>query len=539
VGFTFGFASPVFGQKAERIAPLLEGLGDNHYSISTDSREAQRYFDQGLILAYGFNHAEAERSFREAARLDPDCAMCYWGIALVLGPNINAAMGAESAPKAYEAIQKALELAPQATKKERDFIEALAKRYAATPVEDRKTLDVAYADAMREVKRRFPEDLDGATLFVEALMDLHPWDYWTEEGKPQPWTPEILSNLESVLERAPNHPLAIHLYIHAVEASDKPQRGEPYADRLRNLVPGAGHLVHMPSHIYIRIGRYHDASVANERAIQSDQSYITQCHAQGIYPLAYMPHNDHFLWYSAMMEGRSAVSIRAARDTASKSDPQMMRDPLWAPLMQHFYLIPLYGLTRFGKWDEILKESNPAADLPYPTGVWHYARGMAFVGKGRLEEAAQELERLRVSATDPSLKAMRIWGINTPASLLQIASEVLAGELAAKQGDYERAIVHLETAVDMEDRLIYIEPPNWHYPVQHSLGAVLLEAGRPAAAEKVYREDLRKNPENGWSLFGLAQSLRSRGQTDEAVQVEQRFEKAWAWADVKLKSSRF
>lgn len=521
-------------QESERLAPLLEGIGRYSYPISTDSAQAQRYFDQGLMLSYGFNHAEAERSFREAVRLDPDCAMCYWGAALVLGPNINAPMKAEAVPRAYEAISKALELAPKATEKERALINALARRYAASPPENRFPLDQAYAGAMREVAHRFPDDVDVATLFAEALMDLHPWNYWTKKGTPHTWTPEVVTTLESVLQRAPGHQGAIHFYIHIVEASSEPQRAERYADRLNSTTPGTSHLAHMPSHIYLRVGRYHDASLANERALQVDQAYITECHSQGIYPLGYMPHNSHFLWYTAMMEGRSDLSMMAARKTAAQVDKNMMHEPFLGPLMQHFSLVPLYGLVRFGQWDAILQVPRPAQHLLYSAGVWHYARGMAFVGKGQLEGARNELQKLKTIAATPSLDQQRVWDINTTASLLQIASEVLFGKLAQKQGEYERAIEHFRKAVDLQDALIYNEPPDWYYPVRLSLGSALLEANRPAEAESVYREDLRRNPKSGWSLFGLTQSLLGQDKTAEAAQAQEEFEKAWLWADVKL-----
>jgi len=532
VVFAMSFAVPAFAQESERLAPLLKGMGRHHYPISTDSPEAQRFFDQGLLLSYGFNHAEAERSFREAARLDPDCAMCYWGIALVLGPNINAPMAPEAVPKANEAIQKALELAPQAAEKERALINALAKRYAETPPKDRSPLDAAYADAMREVAKRYPEDVDIASLFAESLLDLHPWNYWTKEGTPHPWTPEILTTLESVLDRAPEHQGALHFYIHATEASSEPQKGEAAADRLSKLVPGTSHLAHMPSHTYIRIGRYHDASLANLRALSMDQVYIAECHAQGLYPLAYMPHNSHFLWYAATMKGRSALATEAARETA-RVDKTMFRHAAMGPLMQHFSLMPLYNSVRFGKWDEILAESKPADDLLYSVGVWHYARGMAFIAKGQSEKAAAELEQLDTIAANPVVMKQKVWDVNTVGSILGIASEVLTGELAATAGDHESAIQHLQAAVRSEDEQTYIEPPDWYYPVRQSLGAVLLEAGRPADAERVYREDLRRNPENGWSLYGLAESLRRQGKTEDAARVRERFERAWAFADVE------
>lgn len=525
-------------QSTKHTAPLFNNLGNYHHPISTSVPLAQRYFDQGLILTYGFNHAEAARSFREAAKLDPNCAMCNWGIALVLGPNINAAMDTEVVSEAWQAIQNAIALSKTANEHEKAYIQALAKRYSVEAAEDRSTLDVAYAAAMRDLAQRYPDDLDAATLFAEALMDTSPWKYWTEDGEPTPDAHDILATLESVIERNPNHPGANHLYIHAVEASPHPERGIASADRLAKLVPGSGHLVHMPSHIYIRVGRYHDSAIANQRAIEIDQDYVTQCHAPGIYPLAYIPHNHHFLWASATMEGQSEVAIDAARHVAAMVNRVMMRKPEYETL-QHYYSIPLYALTRFGKWDEILAEAAPAEDLKYPTGVWHYARGSAFVAKGQLQDAARELEQLQAIASDSSLENFKIWGINATQSLLQIASEVLTGELAAKQGDYEKAIAHLETAVNLEGKLNYDEPETWHYPVRQSLGAVLLEANRPAEAEQVYREDLKRHPENGWSLFGLAQSLGMQDKTEEAQAVEKRFEQAWKDADVTLIASRF
>ena len=520
-----------------RRAPLFNNLGNHHHPISTRSKLAQRYFDQGFILTYGFNHAEAARSFQEAAKLDPNCAMCFWGVALVLGPNINAAMDAEVVPEAWEALQQAIALSEHANAKEKAYIQALAKRYSAKPVADRKPLDAAYANAMRAIAKQYPDDLDAATLFAEALMDKSPWSYWTKEGQPKPETSELLAILDSVLTKNPHHPGANHLYIHAVEAGH-PELGIAAADRLRNLVPGSGHLVHMPSHIYIRVGRYHDAAIANEQAIAADASYATQCHAQGLYPLGYMPHNYHFLAASATMEGRSQVAIASARQVATMADTQKMREPGFGTL-QHFYVMPLYALTRFGRWEEVLQEPAPAEDLQYPTGVWHYARGISLTAKGDLSAAQQELSQLQAIATDPALETVTVWDINTTSNLLQIASKVLAGELAAKQGKYEQAIKHLQAAADLEAQLNYDEPETWPNPVRHSLGAVLLKANRPAAAEKVYWEDLRQHPENGWSLFGLVQSLQAQSNTAAAKAAQKRFEQAWQYADITLIASRF
>ena len=523
---------------AERTAPLLEGLGDLHWPVSTDSELAQRYFDQALTLAYGFNHLEAERSFREAARLDDDCAICFWGAALVLGPNINDPVPTpEREVQAFETLREASARLQQASDKERALVEALQTRYAATPPSDRSSLDLAYAEAMRSVARRFPDDLQIQTLFAEAMMDTMPWAYWTEDAQPKPLTQEVFDTLDFVLERDPDHPGANHFYIHAVE-QEQPERGVKPADNLRRVVPGAGHLVHMPSHIYIRVGRYHDGSLANELAIEADNDYVTQCRAQGIYPVAYVPHNHHFLWATTTMEGRSADALAAARHTAQHVDRSLIREPDMG-MLQHFSAIPYYALVRFGKWEEILREPAPDADLLYPTAVWHYARGIAYARERKLEEATQELRQVRTIAADSRLKEIRIWGLNPTSSLAKIATAVLQGEIAAARNNIKTAVAQLRKAIAIEDGLIYGEPPDWFYPVRQNLGAILLEAGRPRAAEKVYRADLARFPDNGWSLFGLAQSLRAQGKTKEADDVQRRFEIAWQHADVEITASRF
>lgn len=524
--------SPI--ESTEPTARLFANLGNYHHPISTNIPLAQRYFDQGLILAYGFNHAEAKRSFLEAARLDPNCAMCYWGVALVLGPNINASMDAEAVPEAWNAIHTASKLSQNTSDKEKAYIQALAQRYSSKPVEDRSALDVAYVNAMREVKQRYPKDLDAATLFAEGIMDTMPWNYWTEDGKPNLGTPELLATLESVLKRNPNHIGANHFYIHAVEAK-RHELGIAAADRLANLVPGSAHLLHMPSHIYIQVGRYHDAVVANQRAIATDEEYATQRSVSGFYRMAYMVHNHYFLWYAAMMAGESKVAIQAARYTAMMTDTKSMREP-WGGTMQHYYSLPLYAFAKFGMWDKILAQPAPPVDLIYPTGVWHYTRGMAFTAKGQLEKAARELEQLNAIAAEKAPDKTKLWEVNL--KILQNASQVLAGELATKQGNYEQAIAHLKTAIQLDDDLKG-DPPLWYSPVRQSFGAILLEVGRKAEAEQMYREDLKIYPNNGWSLYGLAQSLQVQGKTKEAQEVQQRFEKAWKYADVKLTASRF
>jgi tetratricopeptide (TPR) repeat protein len=516
---------------------LFKNLGNYNHPISSNNSLTQRYFNQGLILAYGFNHAEAVRSFQEAAKRDPNCAMCYWGIALVLGPNINAPMEVDALPKAWQALQKAIALSQNASEAEKAYIQALAKRYPPQWVEDRKPHDLDYAKAMREVAQRYRDDLDAATLFAEALMDTTPWDYWDENGNPKPEGKEIMATLESVLQRNPNHPGANHLYIHAVE-KERPELGIASADRLMKLVPDSGHLVHMASHIYIRVGRYHDAVVSNQRGIEADKAYLaSRNNVSGMYPLAYMPHNHHFLWFGALMTGQSKLALQAAHHTA-KVDPQLMRSPELAGSLQHYYTIPLYTLTRFGKWNEILKTPAPEADLKYPMGVWHYTRGMALVGKGRTEQAVRELEKLRAIAAEPSLAEIKIWGFNSTASILNLASEVLAGEIAAKQENYQVAIAHLKKAVSLEDALVYTEPADWYQPTRQTLGAILLKANRPAEAEQVYREELKIYPNNGWSLYGLAKSLRSQRKVQQAKAVQTQFKEAWKYADVSIQASR-
>jgi tetratricopeptide (TPR) repeat protein len=528
--------------ETEKTAPLLEGMGEFHREISTKSPEAQKFFDQGMVLAWGFNHAEANRSFLEAARLDPDCAICYWGAAWVLGPNINAKMDSADAPRAWEHLQKAVALKGKAKDWEQAWIGALEKRYVAENPEDRAKLDQAFADELRGVVKKFPDDVDTRALLAEALMDLHPWDYWDlKKKKAQPWTGEILKTIEGVLATNEKHVAANHLYIHAVEASpNDAKRAEASADRLRDLVPGAGHLVHMPSHIYIRLGRYADGSTANEAAIKADQAYLTQCRSQGIYPLAYHPHNFHFLWATASFEGRSEKAIDAAKQVASKVPPDKMACHGWGTL-QHYHVIPLYAYARFGKWDELLAAPKPEASLIYPTAVWHYARGLAHVGKNQLPEAEKELEEVRKLASEkkPELKKVTIWDINSSYALIQIAAKVLAGELAARKGDSAAAIKELEGALELEASLNYDEPADWYYPVRHALGAVYLEAKKAKDAERVYREDLEFYPENGFALFGLKQALEMQKKTADAAAVDARFKKAWAAADHQLATSRY
>jgi tetratricopeptide (TPR) repeat protein len=516
------------------LAPRLQNLGHHTFPVTTKSKQAQSFVNQGVNLAYGFNHAEAGRAFREAARLDPNCAMAYWGQALVLGPNINVGMAPADEPMAYELAQKAVALKARASPRERAYIDAVARRYSGK-AEDRAARDRAYADAMGELVRRYPADLDAATMYAEALMDLRPWNYWMRDGGAYAETGEIIASLEKVLARKPDHPGATHYYIHALEATKNPEKAEAAADRLLKLMPGAGHMVHMPSHIYQRVGRYADAAASNEAAIRADEDYISQCRAQGIYPMAYYPHNIHFLWYAATAEGRSQVAIDAARKTASKVSDEMLDQ---VPVLGGFRIVPYYALTRFGKWDEMLAEPAPAERYLFLRGTWHYARGLALLGKGQREEAEKELAEVHRIAADPALN-YTLFSPNKAASIFAVAPEVLAGELSARRKDYETAIAHLDRAVRLEDSLVYTEPDEWHYPARQALGAVLLEAGRAREAETVYWDDLRRHSDNGWSLFGLVQALRAQGKPEEAARVQARFDKAWARADVKLTASRF
>lgn len=515
------------------IAPRLQKLGNHKFPVSTRNAQAQLFMNQGLNLSYAFNHAEAGRAYREAARRDPNLAMAFWGEALALGPNINAPMDPANEPKALEAIQKAIALKAKATPREQALIDALKFRYSGRG-EDRRANDVAYADAMRKVHLQFPDDQDIAMLYVESVMDLRPWGYWTRDGTPYERTPEIVALTETVIARNPQHPGALHLYIHLMEAYE-PYKAEPAADRLLTLMPAAGHLVHMPAHIYQRVGRYADAARSNELAIAADEDYISQCRAQGLYPMAYYPHNLHFLWFAATADGRSAMAIGAARKTASRVDDETLKA---VPLLAGFRVVPYYALTRFGKWDEMLREPEPPATTPYLRGMWHYARGTAFLGKGQTDSAAQEFAKLDEIMPDKSLD-QPLFSPNTGRMVLTIAREVLAGEIAAAKKDYDPAIAHLERAVRLEDALVYTEPSEFHYPPRHALGAVLLEANRPAEAETVYWEDLKRNRENGWALFGLMQALKAEGKSEDAALIEARFKKAWGRADIKLTSSRF
>jgi tetratricopeptide (TPR) repeat protein len=515
--------------------PLYPDLGDHHVSITTSVSLAQQYFDQGMRLLYGFNHGEAIRSFTRAAQLDTNCAMCYWGVAYAYGPHVNAGMDSAAGIAAYEALQQARSRLPHGSPREQAYIGALATRYAPVPPAARAALDSAYAASMGEVVRRYPDDLDAATLYAEALMDVRPWNYWDKKtGEPYPGTREIVAQLERVLRADPRHPGACHYYIHAVEAV-APEKAVPCAERLAALMPGAGHVVHMPAHIYIRVGRYADAIAANEHAVHADQVFIEGQKPQGLYPLAYYPHNHHFLAFAAMLAGKSALAIEAAKRTVATTPVEAAKQvPFLEPYVHYHYLT----LVTFGRWDELLAMPLPPAKLAYSRGMAQYARGVALAATRRFAEAQAALDTLRQIAGSGT-RGYASAGWTTPSTNLQIATHALLGEIAARRGALEEGIVHFRQAMNIEDDQLYTEPPDWYYPIRHSLGAVLLRAGRAVEAERLYREDLKRFPENGWSLFGLAQALREQGKSAAAADVAARFARAWAGADVTLTASRF
>jgi tetratricopeptide (TPR) repeat protein len=507
--------------------PLYDDLGQHHYQISTEVPRAQQFFDQGLRLTYAFNHAEAIRAFKEAARLDPDCAICYWGIALAYGPNINAPMDSASGVEAYRALERAGSVADGASPSERELIEALGHRYAEVPLADRASLDLAYANAMGEVAGQYPDDADIATLSAEARMTTRPWNYWAKSGEPHPGTANMVATLERVIARNPDHPGACHYYIHAVEAVE-PEKAVACAERLAQLMPGAGHLVHMPGHIYIRVGRWDDAIQANHHAVHADQGYIADQGPSGVYPIAYYPHNYHFLAFAAAMVGRSSEAIEAARAVVENVPVEVARQvPPVEPLTVYHHLT----LLTFGRWDEVLSTPAPPSDLRFATGMVTYAQGVAHAAKGSWPQAEAALDSVRGISSEPHGELNQ--------ALLQIAAHSLAGEIAFRGNRLAEAEQHFRAAMQVEDALLYIEPPSWYFPARHSLGAVLMRAGQVEEAERIYREDLQRFPENGWSLYGLQASLEAQGRTEAAKEAARRFEKSWHAADVELAASRF
>jgi len=512
--------------------PLFEGLGNHGRKITTSSAQAQRYFDQGLSFLYAFNHDEAIRSFQRATELDPHAAMAWWGIAIASGPHINnPAMTAEADKAAWDALARAQNEAAKANATERELITALGARYAWPAPADRTALDAAYASAMRGVWQRHPMDPDVGALFAEAMMDLRPWNQWSPEGAPEPGTEEVLSTLDTVMALRPDHPLALHLYIHATEASRDPGRGDIAADRLRNLQPGLGHLVHMPSHVDVRRGRWAEACTANQKAIAADDRYHAQSPAQGFYGL-YMAHNHHMLAFAAMMVGRRKVATEAIDTIVNAIPPDWSKQ--WAPIADGFLAMPLEVRMRFGAWDEILAANERDEIFPFSGAMRHYARGVAFSAKGNTNSARGEQLAFRTAAA--VVPKDLPFGNNKATDLLAIADRVLEGEIAYREGKRDAAFKSLRRAVVLEDGLRYDEPPSWILPTRHTLGAALLDAGLAKEAEQVFRTDLDRLPGNGWSLYGLARSLRMQKRTSEADRAYADFQKAWTGADFEITS---
>ncbi|MEX0360447.1 MAG: hypothetical protein AB3N10_05600 [Allomuricauda sp.] len=518
----------------QQISPLFENLGELKYKITTQNERAQTFFNQGLRLTYAFNHAEAHRSFMEASRLDPTSAMTYWGQAYALGPNINDPLPPEDRKiKTNEALAKAKKFAANATAKEKALINALTARYSEDLSKDVAELNMAYMHEMAKVQQQFPEDAEVQVLYAASVMNTVPWNYWDDNGNPSPNIPEAKAALEKAIEINPDNPGAHHYYIHMVELP-KPDLAVASADRLGGLMPAAGHIVHMPSHIYIRVGRYLDAVKSNQAAILADEDYISQCYSQGLYPLGYYPHNIHFLWSAASLLGDSEIAIDAAKKTAEKVPTGELIN---LPFLQDFASTPLLAYTRFGKWNEILTIPAPNPEIKHLNLIRHYARGMAFVRKGNSKEAQEELEAIAALKDDPALEDLVATAHNPSINSANIAYEVVAGELAALNGDITKAIAHLENAVKFEDGLTYTEPAAWHIPTRQNLGATLMAAKKYAEAEKVYREDLKVLRQNGWSLMGLHNSLKAQGKMEEAAKIKQEFDQAWAHSDIQIENS--
>jgi hypothetical protein len=516
-------------------APLFAGMRPYHPSAGTSSALAQRYFEQGMAFAWGFNPAEAARSFAAAAAADPNCAACYWALAWVKGPNINADMDPAAATEIAVALQRAQAVAANAPARYRGLVGALAARH---PSPDRPVDEAAYAAQMRALAQRHPRDAEIATLAAEAELNLHPYDWWEVDGAAKPWTGATTDLLARALQLAPDHPGANHYWIHLMESSQQPARALPSADRLRTLVPGSPHLLHMPAHIYMRVGRFAAASQANEASIAADRAYLAQVDAQRAYRVGYVAHNHHFLFASAAMEGRSRAALAAAQAAYPAACGPRPGDR-GTGILQQYTVLPLFARVRFGQWREILEDTLPPDVLePYPLAIWHYARGTAFAKTGRLPEARKELARLDAIAVDPALQKIRIKNINAASALVRIAQLTLRADIAAAEGRIADALTLLTEAVAIEDSLVYDEPHLWLAPTRHALGAALLAAGRYGDAQRIYREDLRHYPGNGWSLAGLAAALRRSGRPDEADAVLQQAHAAWRQADTPLPGPR-
>jgi tetratricopeptide (TPR) repeat protein len=512
-----------------RQASLMSNLGKHDHPVSTQNSEAQRFFNQGITLVYAFNHDEAMRSFKRAAELDPELAMAHWGVALAIGPNYNLDVDPDREKAAYDAIQKALSLAPRASAKERAFIEALAKRYSNDPKPDFKKLAVDYKNAMKELVVRFPDDLDAATLYADSLMVLKPWQLWSADGKPAEGTEEIVRLLESVLKRDPNHVGANHLYIHAVEASTEPGRALPSAERLKTLVPAAGHLVHMPAHIFMRTGDYTEAARANEVAAEVDRAYIKETNAQGVYPLMYYSHNLHFLAMASSMGGRYKDAIKAAEQLKDYLTPFAKQMPMIDTILPTETLV----MVRFRRWGDLLKLPEPDRATPITNAFWHFGRAMAYAGTGKIEQAIAE-QKIFADA-EKTFPADAVWGFNPVSNIMKIANGMLGANIAVAKGDKKSAIELLGQAITIEDALAYDEPRDWSLPVREMLGGVLLLSRDYREAEKVFRADLKQNPRSGRSLFGLRESLKGQGRKQQALSVDKEFKAAWKNADTELR----
>jgi len=514
---------------------LVAGLGHVHHPVTTTNSAAQQFFDQGLAYCYAFNHAEAIRSFKHAADLDPNCAMAYWGQALALGPNINVDVDPEAEKKAFEAVTRAQQVAqrPQISAHDRAYIAALAHRYSNDPKADLKQLALEYKNAMGALTRQYPDDLDAATLYAESAMDLRPWKLWTKEGQPAEGTEEIVSVLESVLNRDPDHLGANHYYIHAVEASPLPQRALPSARKLPQLAPAAGHLVHMPAHVYMRVGEYAAAVKANQAALGADDKYISCCRpGPGVYPLMYVNHNRHFLAVAACMTNQSKIAIPAADELGAEARAMAAQ----MPMVEGFGAVPILVRVRFAKWDELLDQPQPdARTLPMTNAAWHFARGMALAARGQVDPARTELAALR-----SAIEALgnEQFGNNSATAVMSIGTHLLAGRIAAQSGDAKGAVAEYRKAVGAQDALDYDEPPSWPWPVRETLGAALLRTRADAAAETVFREDLARNPKNPRSLLGLAEALRSQQRPDADTATDKATE-ALQSADVAVTVADF
>lgn len=517
-------------------APVLKNIGDYSVPVTTKSKYSQMFFNQGIIMANNFNHAEAERSFREAVRQDTSFAMGYWGIAYVLGPNFNSVDNMGAVNEIRNAVTKAVQYSEDISDWEKVVIKAIQIKF---PMDSSATDAEGFTESMKQAFIQFPDNSFVATLYAEAAMNLHPWDFYEKKGgAPRPWTTEIVSLLEKVISIDPKNPLANHLYLHATEASPDVEKALISAERLKTLVPSAGHLVHMPSHIYINTGDYHEGSLANEAAVIADSIYIAECQSQGYYPQMYYPHNYHFLAATAAFEGRGARAIEAAFKTASLVDKKYYHEPGYE-MVQHYLTIPNHILIKFGQWEKIIALPKPTDDLIYPTAIWHYARGMAYVNMDKIEHAKDELKKLNELSQSPSIAEQLNWGINKVTEVCKISSKVLEAELYVKVGKYNEAISMLKEAIKIEDNLNYNEPPDWFFSVRHILGNLLLKTKDYEQAEKIYKEDLTHWPKNGFALNGLFESLTGQGKTKEAEEIKKLFNEAWKYSDTNLKASVF